>query len=54
MSSSVHVDNTGKDVLILGEDPTQGLNGMTKLSLIAQNQEKRFLLSLQCNGSNSF
>ena len=25
MSSSVHVDNKGKDILILGKDPTQGL-----------------------------
>ena len=24
MSSSVHVDNKGKDILILGSDPTQG------------------------------
>ena len=26
MSSSVHVDNKGKDILILGEGPTQGLD----------------------------
>ena len=26
MCSSVHVDNKGKDILILGEGPTQGLN----------------------------
>ena len=26
MSSSVHVDKQGKDILILGEGPTQGLN----------------------------
>ena len=25
MSSSAHVDNKGKDILILGEGPTQGL-----------------------------
>ena len=25
MSSSVHVDNKGKDILILGSGPTQGL-----------------------------
>ena len=29
MSSSVHVDNTGKDILILGEGPTQGLDETT-------------------------
>ena len=26
MTSSVHVDNNGKDILILGEGSTQGLN----------------------------
>ena len=25
MNSSVHVDNKGKDILILGKDPMQGL-----------------------------
>ena len=25
MSSSVHIDNEGKDILILGSGPTQGL-----------------------------
>ena len=29
MSSSVHVDNKKKDILILGEGPTQGLNDTT-------------------------
>ena len=29
MSSSVHIDNTGKDILILGQGPTQGLNDNT-------------------------
>ena len=27
ISSSVHADNTGKDILILGKGPTQGLDG---------------------------
>ena len=26
MSSSVHIDNKNKDILILGEGPTQGLH----------------------------
>ena len=26
MSSSAHMDNKGKDILILGKGPTQGLN----------------------------
>ena len=29
MSSSAHVDNKDKDILILGEEPTQGLDGTT-------------------------
>ena len=29
MSSSVHVDNEGKDILILGNGPRQGLDGTT-------------------------
>ena len=29
MSSSIHVDNKKKDILILGEGPTQGLHGTT-------------------------
>ena len=29
MSSSVHVDNKKKNILILGEGPTQGLDGTT-------------------------
>ena len=29
MSSYVHVDNKGKDILILGEGPTQGLDDTT-------------------------
>ena len=29
MTSSVHVDTNKKDILILGEGPTQGLDGTT-------------------------
>ena len=29
MSSSVHIDNKGKDILILGKGPTQELDGTT-------------------------
>ena len=28
-SSSVHIDNKNKDILILGEEPTQGLDDTT-------------------------
>ena len=59
MSSSVHVDNKGKKVVILGEGPTQGLDDTTLTaeekypSNFAQSG-KRFVLSLHYNGSNSF
>ena len=29
MSSSVHIDNKNTDILILGEEPTQGLDDTT-------------------------
>ena len=32
MSSSVHVDNLKKDILILGKGPTQGLDDTTLAS----------------------
>ena len=59
MSSSVHVDNDGKDILILGEGPTQGLDGTTltakaKYPISFTQSGKRFVLSLHYNGSNSF
>ena len=58
MSSTVHVDNKGKNILILGEGPTQWLN--TTLTAEAKyptnftQSEKRFVLSLCYNGSNGF
>ena len=59
MSSSVHVDNKGKDILILGEGPTHGLYDITVTAeaIYAINftqLNKRFVLSLHYNGSNSF
>ena len=59
MSSSIHIDNKGKDILILGERPTQGLDDTT---LIAEGtypinfiqSNKRFVLSLYYNKNNSF
>ena len=58
MSSSVHVDNKGKNISILGEGPTQWLNH--KLTTEAKypinfiQSRKRFALSLHDNRSNSF
>ena len=48
MSSSVHVDNKKKDILILGESPTQGLDGTTltaeiNIQLILQKIIKSFV-----------
>ena len=59
MSSSVHVDNKGKDILILGEGPTQGLDDTTltaeaKYPINFTQSGKRFVLSLHYNGSSSF
>ena len=59
MSSSVHVDNKKKDILILDGGLTQGLNDAT---LIADKNypinfivtRKKFCLSLHYNGVNSY
>ena len=58
MSSSVHVDNKKKDILILGEGPTQGLeNTLTKekcIQLILLRLEIKFTLNLHYDGVNSY
>ena len=59
MSSSAHVDNKGKDILILGEGPTQGLDDTTltaeaKYPINFTQSGKRFVSSLNCNGSKNF
>ena len=59
MNSSIHVDNKGKDILILGKGPTQGLG---EHSLTAEKiysidfsmGAKNFCLSLHYNGTNSY
>ena len=56
MSSSMHIDNEKKDILILGKGPTQRLDDTT---LIAEAQysidfprsNRKFCLSLLYNGS---
>ena len=59
VSSSVHIDNKGKDILILGKGPTQGL-GDTTLTAKAQyssnflRSNRKFCLSMHYNGTNSF
>ena len=59
MGSSIHVDNKNKNVLILGEGPTQALDDtvLTAEAIYHINftqSNKRFVLSLHCRGSNSF
>ena len=59
MSSSTKIDNKGKDILILGIGPTQGLG---KHSLSAEKMHSinftkvntKFCLSLHYNGANSY
>ena len=59
MSSFVHVDNNEKDILILGEGPTLGsdvttLTGEAKYPIFFTPSNRRLLLSLHYNGSDSF
>ena len=59
ISSSVYIDDKVKDILILGEGPTQGLNDTTltaeaKYPIDFTQSGTRFVLSLHYNGSNSF
>ena len=59
MNSSIHVDNKGKDILILGIGPTQGLgeHSLTAEKMYSINFSsgaKNFCLSLNYNGANSY
>ena len=59
ISSSVHVDSMKKDILILGEGPTQGLYDATltaekKYSINFTEHNKKLCLSLYYNGENSY
>ena len=59
ISSSVHIDSKKKYILILGEGPTQGLNGTTltaekKYSIYFTEHNKKFCLSLHYNGGNIY
>ena len=58
MSSSVHIDNKNKDILILHEGPTQGLDDttLTTEAIYPTNftqPYKRFVLCVYHNWSNS-
>ena len=59
MSSSAHIDNKNKYILILSEGPTQGLHDTTltveaRYPINFTQPNKRFDLRLHYNGSNSF
>ena len=59
MSSFVHVDNKGKDILILGKGPTPGLgeHSLTAEKMYSVNltdHRVKYCLSLHYNGANSY
>ena len=59
MSSSVHVDNKGKDILILGNGPTQGigehsLTAEKMYSVSFTDNGDKYCLSLHYNGAKSY
>ena len=54
MSSSVHINNKGKDILILGERRSYIYTAEAIYFINFTQPNKRFLLSVHYNGSNSF
>ena len=58
MSSSAHIDNKKKDILVLGIGPTQGLeHTLTAEKMYSINftvRNIKFCLSLHYNGANSY
>ena len=58
MSTSIHIDNKKKDILVLGRGPTQGLeHTLTAEKMYSINStiiKKKFCLSLHYNGRNSY
>ena len=58
MSSSGHIDNKKKDILVLGKGPTQGLeHTLTAEKMYSINfilTKKKFCLSLHYNEANSY
>ena len=58
MSSSAHIDNKKKNILVLGRGPTQGLEHiLTAEKMYSINftvTRKNFCLSLHYNGANSY
>ena len=58
MTSSSHIDNKKKDILVLGKEPTQGLeHTLTAEKMYSINftvTNKKFCLSLHYNEANSY
>ena len=59
MNSSIHVDNKGKEILILGKGPMQGLgeHSLTAEKMCSINFSKdniKFCLSLHYDGANKY
>ena len=59
MSSSMHIDNKGKNILTLSEGPRQGLDDTAltaeaKYSIIFSRSQRKLCLGLHYNRSNSF
>ena len=58
MSTSIHIDNKKKDILVLGRGPTQGLEStLTAEKIYSINftvTKKKFSLSLHYNGGNGY
>ena len=58
MSSSAHIDNKKKNILVLEKGPTQGLeHTLTAEKMYSINfplTKKKFCLSLHYNGANSY
>ena len=53
----MHIDNKKKDILVLGEGPTQGLDNTTITACsinFSRSNRKLEIESLHYNGSNSF
>ena len=58
MSTSIHIDNKKKDILVPGRGPTQGLESiLTAEKMYSINftiTKKKLCLSLHYNGGNSY
>ena len=58
ISTSAHIDNKKKDILVLGKGPTQGLeHTLTAEKMYSINftvTKKKFCLNLHYNGENSY